>query len=95
VSDAPCEGVPLEIWVKPTNDDWRLAANSPPTVASSAVPRRPEAIAALRSDGFGYILAPVAQRGEGLIGADMLAHPLAWDLDAVASAGSSALFHVR
>jgi hypothetical protein len=95
VSDAPCEGVPLEIWVKPTNDDWCLAANSPPTVASSAVPRRPEAVAALRSDGFGYILAPVAQRGEGLIGADMLAHPLAWDLDAVASAGSSALFHVR
>jgi len=95
VSPTPSEGVPLEIWVKPTNDDWLLVENSPPTVVSPAVPRRAEATAALRTDGFGYILAPVADRGEGLIGADMLANPLAWDLDTVARTASSALFKVR
>jgi len=95
VSGAPCEGVPLEIWIKPTNDDWRLAANSPPTLATPAVPRRPEATAALRRDGFGYVLVPVEGGGKSLTGADMLANPVAWDLEPVARAGSSALFRIR
>ena len=95
VSPTPLEGVPLEIWVKPANDDWRLVGNPPHAEVSPAVPRRPEATAALRSDGFGYLLAPVAERGEGLIGADMLANPLAWDLDPVARTESSALFRIR
>ncbi|MGA2273793.1 MAG: hypothetical protein ABSH00_09570 [Bryobacteraceae bacterium] len=95
VSRTPCEGVPLEIWVKPTGDDWRLVGNSPPTEVSPAVPRRPDGIAALRRDGFGYIFAPVEGSGEGSIGADMLASPLAWGLEPVARAGSSALFRVR
>jgi hypothetical protein len=89
------EGVPLEIWVKPANDDWRLVDNSRHAEVSPAVPRRTEATAALRSGGFGYLLAPVAERGEGLIGADMLANPLAWDLDPVARTESSALFRIR
>jgi hypothetical protein len=95
VSPTPSEGVPLEIWVKPANDDWRLVENSRHAEVSPAVPRRPEATAALRSGGFGYVLAPVAERGEGLIGADMLANPLAWDLDPVARTESSALFRIR
>lgn len=95
VSSTPYEGVPLEIWAKPINDTWRLVANSPPIQVSTAVPRRTEAIAALRSGGFDYVVAPVEGSSEGRIGADMLANPMAWDLDPVARAGSSALFRVR
>jgi len=95
VSRTPSQGVPLEIWVKPTDEDWRLVANSPPTEVSPAVPRRPEGIAALRRDGFGYIFAPVEGGGEGRIGADMLANASDWGLEAVARVGSSALFRIR
>jgi hypothetical protein len=59
------------------------------------VPRRPEATAALRRDGFGYVLVPVEGGGKSLTGADMLANPVAWDLEPVARAGSSALFRIR
>jgi len=95
VSRTPTGGVPLEIWVKPADQDWRLATNSPPTEVSAALLRRPDGIAALRPDGFGYIFAPVEGAGEGRIGADMLANPLDWGLEPVARAGSSALFRIR
>jgi hypothetical protein len=95
VSRAPGDTVPLEIWAKPLGGDWRLLAKSPPTGSNAAVPRRAEAIAALRRDGFRYILAPVGSNGYGAIGMDMLTKPADWGLDTVARAGSSALFRVR
>ena len=95
ISVGPCEGVPLEIWVKQLNNVWRLAGKSPPTLASSAMPQRRDVTAVLRSAGYGYLLAQLGDGGDGPIGADMLAHPLAWDLDVVARAESSILCRIR
>jgi len=59
------------------------------------VPLRLEATATLRRAGFRYLLAPVEGGGNSPIGMDMLANPLAWDLDTVARAGWSVLFRIR
>ncbi|MGB7763045.1 MAG: hypothetical protein WBL61_24640, partial [Bryobacteraceae bacterium] len=95
VSGGPCEGVPLEIWVRQLNNVWRLATKSPPTLASSAMPQRRDATAVLRSAGFGYILAQVGDGGDGPIGADMLTNSLDWDMDVVARAGLAVLCRIR
>lgn len=95
VSRTRDDGVPLEIWARQLNGAWRLVANSPAAVPSRAEPLRLEATAALRRAGFRYILAPVEGGGNSLIGADMLANPMAWDLETIAQAGWSALFRVR
>lgn len=95
VSHAPGDSVPLEIWAKQLSGTWRLVANSPAAAPSPAVPLRLEATAALRRAGFRYILAPVEGGGYSPIGMDMLANPLAWDLDTVARAGWSVLFRIR
>ncbi|MGB9456240.1 MAG: hypothetical protein WCB12_09370 [Bryobacteraceae bacterium] len=95
VSHAPGDIVPLQIWAKQLSGAWRLVADSPPAVPSHAVPLRLEATAALRRTGFRYLLAPVEGGGNSPIGMDMLANPLAWDLDTVARAGWSVLFRIR
>jgi len=95
VSRTRGDGVPLEIWARQLSGAWRLVANSPAAVPSRAEPLRLEATAALRRAGFRYVLAPVEGGGNSPIGADMLANPLAWDLETVAGAGWSVLFRVR
>jgi 4-amino-4-deoxy-L-arabinose transferase-like glycosyltransferase len=95
ISHTPLFGVPLEFYGQAQNGRWRRLSQ---TVTATPLPDmdlRLQATAALRQAGFGYLLAPTTNEGNGPIGSRVAADPLSWDMERIARNGDVALFRIR
>ncbi len=94
VSHTPVYEVPVE-FEGLTPGGWRLLSAAPQPLVRERRDLRLQAAWAVKRAGFGYILAPADESGNGPLGKMMSADPLGWGLQPVAGAGSYWLFRIR
>ncbi len=94
VSHTPVYRAPVE-FEGLTPGGWRLLSGAPEALLREPRDLRLQAAWAVKRAGFGYILAPADESGNGPLGKMMSADPLGWGLQPVARAGPYWLFKIR